>query len=109
MDLAGNTGPESEFRFFNIADNELDIQIYSLKYGNAGDGRRSIPQPSDEGSSQARVLSLPNVALKDEWDSLVFDDHLPARLLRYLVGRYSLWDRRATVTNSVIRHEWWVS
>lgn len=48
------------------------------------DPRRSIAQPSDNELPQARVLALPSIALKSEWNSLVFDDGLPARLLRYL-------------------------
>ncbi|KAK5134309.1 hypothetical protein LTR08_006738 [Meristemomyces frigidus] len=89
IDLADYTGPETEL-FFDVAQNQLDIQAYSLKTDSAKDGRRSIAQASDEGMPQARVLSLPNVALKDEWDSLVFDDHLPARLLRYLTRMVGL-------------------
>ena len=49
------------------------------------DQRRSISQTSTEEIPQVRALALPNVDLSEAWNSLVFDDALPARLLRYLV------------------------
>lgn len=37
-----------------------------------------------------RILALPNVALHDEWNSLVYDDALAATLLRCLVRMVSI-------------------
>lgn len=58
---------------------QLDVQAYTLKDAKL---RRNIRQDDAEGSG---TLELPNAALHDEWNSLVFDGDLPARLLRYLV------------------------
>ena len=82
--VADFTGPKSETGWYDVALTSLDVQTYSLRTGSEVSERRSIKQPTDE-MPQARVLALPNVALKGEWDSLVFDDALPSRILRYLV------------------------
>lgn len=52
--------------------------------------RRSIKQAGNDESPQSRILTLPNAVLHEEWNSLVFDDALPARLLRYLVRMVTL-------------------
>jgi len=71
--------------YFDTDSVQLDLQAYIFKAESEIEGRRSIRQDADTDMPQARVLALPNVILKDESDSLVFDDGLPSRLLRYLV------------------------
>lgn len=81
------TGPVSVSEVYQISESQLDIQVYSLRSGHdTGGPRRRISQPggADDDVPQARVLALPNIALAGEWDSLIYDDRLPARLLRYL-------------------------
>jgi hypothetical protein len=81
------TGPASVSEVYQISESQLDIQVYSLRSGHdTGGPRRRISQPggADDDVPQARVLALPNIALAGEWDSLIYDDALPARLLRYL-------------------------
>ena len=56
-----------------------------LKAEGDTDQRRTINQAEGAAMPQARILALPNVALNEAWNSLVFDDALPAHLLRYLV------------------------
>lgn len=85
VDIANYTGPGNFKDFHTLQDVELDLQAYVLKSESEGDLRRTIDQASGDEMPQARVLELPNVALHEEWDSLVFDDGLPARMLRYLV------------------------
>ncbi|KAK4951984.1 hypothetical protein LTR10_009904 [Elasticomyces elasticus] len=88
--VADYTGPPNLLGYYGTESVQIDLQTYVLRSETDTDGRRSIAQETDGGVSQARVLALPSVALKDEWDSLVFDDLLPSRLLRYMtrmVGR----------------------
>lgn len=61
----------------------------------AGGCRRSIAQPDNEDDAQdempgASITILPCRALNGEWNSLVFDDPLPARLLRYMTRMISM-------------------
>lgn len=82
VEIAGFTGQENSTGFYELQKADLDVQAYLVK----GDQlRRSINQSSGDETSHARILPLPNAALHEEWNSLVFDDGLPARLLRYLV------------------------
>lgn len=85
--IADYTGPPKAFDFHKVDEVELDVQSYTLKSDkdvSHGNGRRSIGDEDDEDGPQMRLLPLPNVVLKDEWTSLIFDDALPSRLLRYL-------------------------
>ncbi|EME80275.1 uncharacterized protein MYCFIDRAFT_31276 [Pseudocercospora fijiensis CIRAD86] len=65
--------------------NSFQVVAYALKSDEEARPRRHISQNGDtDDIPQARVLSLPNVALRDDWDSLIYDDALPSQLLRYL-------------------------
>lgn len=66
------------------------MQTYSLHTELSVQERRGIPQDEPDEPRQIRVLPLPNLALHDDWNSLVFEDALPAQLLRYLVRMVSL-------------------
>ncbi|KAK0258474.1 hypothetical protein LTS16_001409 [Friedmanniomyces endolithicus] len=85
VDVADYTGPPNTLGYFDTDSVQLDLQAYIFKAESGTEGRRSITQDANGDMPQARVLALPNVLLKDESDSLVFDDGLPSRLLRYLV------------------------
>ncbi|KAK4500318.1 hypothetical protein PRZ48_008507 [Zasmidium cellare] len=82
------TGPPQDTQWHKTAEVELDVQSYTLKVDKDLPNvstRRSLSQEDDEDDGpQARILPLPHVTLKDEWDSLIFDDALPSQLLRYL-------------------------
>ncbi|KAK6433588.1 hypothetical protein LTR95_010231 [Oleoguttula sp. CCFEE 5521] len=77
------TGPPQASTWVEVEGVKLDVQTYHLRQPTETGNRRFVEQ--DDHTSQARSLALPNALLNDEWDSLVFDDALPARLLRYLV------------------------
>ncbi|KAF2764477.1 P-loop containing nucleoside triphosphate hydrolase protein [Teratosphaeria nubilosa] len=89
VEVADYTGPPDDFGYYRLDKTALDVQTYTLKPEHEPDPRRRIAQEFEE-SSQARIMPLPSIALKDEWDSLVFDDALPARLLRYLARMVSM-------------------
>lgn len=85
IEIADFTGPPEPTGYYSLADTLLDCQTYAL-YSEAETGiRRSIKRDSDPQSARSRVIALPNIALNEEWDSLVFENGLPSRLLRYLV------------------------
>jgi hypothetical protein len=83
--VADYTGPHEVTGYYSLAETKLDIQTYVLRSEQDTGERRSIKQDGSGDGTQARVIALPNVALNEDWDSLVFDDGLPSRLLRYLV------------------------
>ncbi|KAI7492558.1 hypothetical protein KC357_g1209 [Hortaea werneckii] len=87
VEIADYTGPPTSFGhdYYDIKSIDLDVQTYSLKAEQESRPRRGIDVTVDDEGQKARILPLPNVALKDAWNSLVFDDRLPALLLRYLV------------------------
>jgi len=90
VEIADYTGPENKTGYFDLHSVQLDVQAYVLMTEGDSDPRRSIDQGEAEGIPKARILELPNAALTEAWSSLVFDDALPARLLRYLVRMLSM-------------------
>ncbi|KAL1588332.1 hypothetical protein WHR41_02782 [Cladosporium halotolerans] len=85
IDIADFTGPLEPTGYYSLADTVLDCQTYVLHSESDSGIRRSIKRDSDPQSARSRVIALPNIALNEDWDSLVFEDGLPSRLLRYLV------------------------
>ncbi|KAI7345034.1 hypothetical protein KC336_g22905, partial [Hortaea werneckii] len=87
VEIADYTGPPTSFGhdYYDIKSIDLDVQTYSLEAEQESRPRRAVDVTSNDEGQRARILPLPNVAFKDAWNSLVFDDHLPALLLRYLV------------------------
>jgi hypothetical protein len=83
--VADYTGPHEVTGYYSLAETKLDVQTYVLRSEQDTGERRSIKQNGDGDGTQARIVALPNVVLNEDWDSLVFDDGLPSRLLRYLV------------------------
>jgi hypothetical protein len=83
--VADYTGPPEATGYYPIAGTALDVQTYVLRSEDDKGDRRSIKRDGENEGTQARIIALPNVVLNDDWDSLVFDDGLPSRLLRYLV------------------------
>ncbi len=73
--------------FYNLQDVQLDVQVYVLKKTEA---RRAIKQTGEDVTAQAEVKALPSADLHNDWNSLIYDDALPARLLRYLVRMTSM-------------------
>lgn len=85
VEIVDYTGPQTSIdACFDTNAVTLDIQTYTLKPEHETQTRRIIKQ-SDGVKSHARIIPLPSVLLKDEWNSLIFEDALPSRLLRYLV------------------------
>ncbi|KAI7105092.1 hypothetical protein KC352_g37181, partial [Hortaea werneckii] len=87
IEVADYTGPPTSFEqdYYDMKSIDLDIQTYILKAEQEYRPRRAIDDTSDSEGQKARILPLPNIILKDAWNSLVFDERLPALLLRYLV------------------------
>ncbi|KAM0722028.1 hypothetical protein Q7P37_002954 [Cladosporium fusiforme] len=85
IDIADFTGPHEPTGYYSLIDVALDVQTYVLRSEDEAGTRRRVKQDSENVASQTRIMALPNVALNEAWDSLVFDDGLPSRLLRYLV------------------------
>lgn len=85
IDIADFTGPHEPTGYYSLIDVALDVQTYVLRSEDETGTRRRVKQDSENGASQTRIMALPNVALNEAWDSLVFDDGLPSRLLRYLI------------------------
>lgn len=83
--IADYTGPPEATGYYSLADTKLDVQTYVLRSEQDTGERRNIKRDGDGEGAQARIVALPNVVLNEDWDSLVFDDGLPSRLLRYLV------------------------
>lgn len=83
--VADYTGPHEVTGYYSLPETKLDVQTYTLHSEFDTGERRIIKRDADGDGEQARIVALPNVAFNDEWDSLVFDDGLPSRLLRYLV------------------------
>ncbi|EMF10196.1 AAA-domain-containing protein [Sphaerulina musiva SO2202] len=85
IDIADYTGPSEPAGYHSLDEVQLDIVAYALKTAEEGRPRRRIGQPEDpDDFPQARVLPLPHVVLRNEWDSLIYDEALPSQLLRYL-------------------------
>lgn len=81
VEVAAYTGLENSTGFYHLQGVELDVQAYKLF---KGEPLRNLSQIEDD-TNHARILALPHAALHEDWNSLVFDDGLPARLLRYHV------------------------
>jgi len=85
VEIVDYTGPPPSIdACFDTKAVALDIQTYTLKPEHEIQTRRMIKQ-ADGVKSNARIIPLPSILLKDEWNSLIFEDALPSRLLRYLV------------------------
>lgn len=83
--IADFTGPHEPTGYYSLEDTALDVQSYVLRPETDTGDSRSINHDGNVDNTQVRMMALPNVASNEEWDSLVFDDGLPSRLLRYLV------------------------
>lgn len=94
VEIADYTGPPAKLghNYYDLQSVSLDIQTYVLKQETPHNPRRTIDQTSTSSSEpqQTRILPLPNTAIKHDWNTLVYDDALPARLLRYLVRMLTL-------------------
>ena len=95
VEIADYTGPVSTSGFHALADVDLDVKSYMLRPEREADPRRRAKQLDEDQMSHVRILALPNVSLHETWTSLVFDDALPARLLRYLVRMVDLMSQPA--------------
>jgi len=96
IEIAAYSGPENRNGFYEIETLHLDVQTYKLCSGS----RRTINQLDEPDSIHERVLELPNILLHEAWNSLVFDDALPARLLRYLVRMTDLMSQPGLNTST---------
>lgn len=93
VDVADFTGPNDATGYYKVSETALDVQTYILRADKERGERRSMNKAQDDDIPQAHIVALPNAALTGEWDSLVFDDALPARLLRYLVRMLAMMSK----------------
>jgi hypothetical protein len=91
--VADYTGPNDVTGYYSVAEAKLDVQTYVLRPEQDTGERRSIKQNGDGEGAQARIIALPNVVLNEDWDSLVFDDGLPSRVLRCLVRMVAMMSK----------------
>ncbi|KAK3063855.1 hypothetical protein LTR53_018737, partial [Teratosphaeriaceae sp. CCFEE 6253] len=86
VDVADYTGPSNALGYHNTKSHQIDLRTFVLKrdLGVGCDGRRTITQAAQDDMPEARLLALPAASLQNEWDSLIYDDGLPSRLLRIL-------------------------
>ncbi|KAJ9668816.1 hypothetical protein H2201_001062 [Coniosporium apollinis] len=94
IDVVDFSGEQADTSSHRLEEVQLDVQAYEL-HGSSDDGspRTVVPSiESDEAdpSPQIRVTSLPSKSLNGVWDALIFDEPVPAKLLRLLTRIMSL-------------------
>ncbi|KAL1956152.1 hypothetical protein VTO42DRAFT_7587 [Malbranchea cinnamomea] len=69
---------------YRLADVQLDVQAYQLRFldASAESTQQTEQGNSDNDAPQARILPLPSQELDGLWESLLFEDPIPANLLR---------------------------
>ncbi|KAK8216827.1 hypothetical protein M8818_001790 [Zalaria obscura] len=77
------SGANEDLSWHKLEEVELDVQAFALHTESPRSAGSQSPG-TDELEAQARILVLPNKVLIGEWDSLVFDEQIPTRLLRFL-------------------------
>jgi pachytene checkpoint protein 2 len=93
VEIADYTGPQHRTGYHELSNIQLDVQAYVLKANMKSARSRSITQSQGDEVPKPNILELPHASLHDAWSTLVFDDALPARLLRYLVRMVSMMSR----------------
>lgn len=93
VEIADYTGPFNKAGHYDLQTVRLDIQGYVLKSEDNDSPRRNINQTNGDELPKANILHLPNVTLNETWSSLIYEDSLPSRLLRYLVRMISMVSR----------------
>jgi hypothetical protein len=83
MRVVDYDGEPVDSRAHRLESVNLKVQAFRLH----STGSRSLsPQFHDEGeepfSTYAQMTTLPNESLEGEWESLIFEDPIPLRLLR---------------------------
>ncbi|KAF2809959.1 AAA-domain-containing protein [Mytilinidion resinicola] len=94
----------TDVRGFDISDVKLDVQAYYFQEGDhdSPSKRRTAGIDADEDDMpQLRVTMLPSRSLNGAWDSLVFDDPIPSRLLKFMTRMMTLF-RNPAINSSVI-------
>lgn len=104
------SGSDSDSTFFTLEDVHLDVQAYELHdpvdSASAGPDRNNSTPTSDgeeeDRGAHVRVTQLPSKHLVGIWDSLIFDDPIPAQLLRFTTRMMSIMkhkDLNPTIMN----------
>lgn len=94
VEIADYTGPFNKTGHYDVQTMRLDVQCYVLKSEECDSPRRNINQTHGDELPKANVIHLPNSTFNDAWGSLIYDDALPARLLRYLVRMMNMVSRQ---------------
>lgn len=88
------SGTESETSFHRLQDVQLDVQAYELHESEEDSlpRTRSIHHEGEDEDAipQVRVTALPSKSLNGVWESLVFNNGIPARLLRFTTRMMSI-------------------
>ncbi|EME39347.1 hypothetical protein DOTSEDRAFT_75153 [Dothistroma septosporum NZE10] len=74
----------------DLEHTQLDVQAYVLKADHSPSARQPLHEDDEDDVPKARMVALPNITLRDCWSTLVYEDHLPAQLLRYLTRMLGL-------------------
>ncbi|KAK3079108.1 hypothetical protein LTS18_005724, partial [Coniosporium uncinatum] len=102
------SGSDTESTFFTLKDVHLDVQAYELHDPIHTDGQNhdistaTAGEEDEDMAAQVRVTQLPSKQLVGIWDSLIFDEPVPARLLRFTTRMMSIMkhkDLNTTIMN----------
>ncbi|KAK4986386.1 hypothetical protein LTR50_005364 [Elasticomyces elasticus] len=95
INVVDASGTAVDTAVYKLDQVQLDVQAYELHSDDGSPSRRVIEQwPEQEmDQPQARVTLLPSRALSGAWDSLVYEDKIPARLLQFMTRMILLMKR----------------
>lgn len=87
--ITGHSHTNLADSFHNLADNYLDMVVYSLFHGEE-DNQNTPQQDDEEGSLQFTTIQLPHKSLDGLWESLIYSDSMPASVLCSLTRMMSI-------------------
>ncbi|MCJ1257091.1 hypothetical protein MMC24_004916 [Lignoscripta atroalba] len=93
--IADITAATSDELCINLADVDLDVQVFELHSYDDGTTQPNCDgAPAEESDlPEAKVTRLPNRALHGIWDSLIFDEPIPTRLLHFTTRMQEMMKR----------------
>ncbi|MCJ1227528.1 hypothetical protein MMC12_004184 [Toensbergia leucococca] len=94
--IAGIVEPEP---IIELADVDINVEVYQLHgYRDhqlpSGDHNQSEESNEDGELSQAKITNLPSRSLHGIWDSLIFNEPLPSKMLQLVVRMMSFSTRQ---------------
>lgn len=83
INVVGFSGDTNEETFHQLADVRLDVQAYELFHEEESEDEIAEKHPDDDGSPRSRHTMLPSASLDGLWESLVYSDEFPDKILRF--------------------------